>query len=59
MSETVIAERATGREPTDERDRGRALRSLVPRSAHAEWHAPAGRPDPRRHGAQRRCHPVA
>jgi uncharacterized protein (DUF2252 family) len=46
MSETVIAERAPGLEPTDERDRGRALRNLVPRSAHAEWHAAPGRADP-------------
>jgi uncharacterized protein (DUF2252 family) len=37
---------ATHREATDERERGRALRSDVPRNAHAEWNAPEGRDDP-------------
>ena len=35
-----------GRSRAELRDAGRALRSRVPRSSHAEWHPPADRPDP-------------
>ena len=47
MTETMIEhEPVTSELAVDERERGRALRNHVPRSAHAEWHAPAGREDP-------------
>jgi hypothetical protein len=32
--------------PTDRAARGKAARTAVPRSAHAEWVAPEQRPDP-------------
>lgn len=47
-----MSDTEAGREPvadqaaTDEHGRGRAVRSQLPRSAHAEWRLPAGRTDP-------------
>jgi len=32
--------------PAERRARGKALRKRVPRSSHAQWAAPSGRPDP-------------
>jgi uncharacterized protein (DUF2252 family) len=47
MSQIVLEHGpATVRDAVGERERGRALRSNVPRNAHAEWNAPEGRHDP-------------